>query len=141
MIDDLILDLKKDEGLKLQAYQDHLGFWTIGYGRLIDGKRNGGITEKEAEYLLLNDIKKVEKELSNKLSYWNTLPDNVKRALCNMAFQLGVNGLLGFKNSLKFIEKGDYKNAGINLRKSKWYIQTPNRAERVIKLIEYCINH
>lgn len=136
MIKDLMKDLKRDEGLRLHAYQDHLGYWTIGYGRLIDRRRGGGITEEEAEYLINNDINKVINQLSNKLSFWNCLPDQVKRALCNMAFQMGVNGLLGFKNSLKFIAKHDWKNAGINLRKSKWYRQTTNRAERVIKLIE-----
>lgn len=136
MIDDLINDLKHDEGLKLSAYQDHLGFWTIGYGRLIDGRRGGGISKEEAEYFLKNDVDDVVSALRVKLDFWIELPNNVKRALCNMAFQLGINGLLGFKNSLKFIEKRDWKNAGINLRKSKWYTQTPVRAERVIKMIE-----
>ena len=136
MIDDLINDLKRDEGLKLSAYQDHLGFWTIGYGRLIDGRRGGGISKEEAEYFLKNDVDDVVSALRVKLDFWNDLPQNVKRALCNMAFQLGINGLLGFKNSLEFIKRGDWKNAGINLRKSKWYKQTPVRAERVIKMIE-----
>ena len=52
----IVDDLKRHEGLKLHAYQDHLGYWTIGYGRLIDKERGGGISETEAETLLENDI-------------------------------------------------------------------------------------
>jgi len=41
--------IKRHEGKVLHAYPDHLGYWTIGYGRLIDERRGGGITEAEAE--------------------------------------------------------------------------------------------
>ena len=51
--------IKKHEGCVLHCYEDHLGYMTIGVGRLIDKKKGGGITEDEAEYLLKNDIKRV----------------------------------------------------------------------------------
>ena len=56
----------EEEGLVLHAYEDHLGYLTIGYGRLIDKRRGGGISKAEAEYLLLNDCRRVEQEISNK---------------------------------------------------------------------------
>ncbi|MGB0809972.1 MAG: glycoside hydrolase family protein, partial [Candidatus Puniceispirillaceae bacterium] len=55
--DKLIKQLKRHEGLVTHCYQDHLGYNTIGYGRLIE-KGMGGITEAEADYLLMNDLAK-----------------------------------------------------------------------------------
>ena len=40
----LIKDLKRDEGWVPHAYKDSLGFWTIGYGFLIDEKRGGELS-------------------------------------------------------------------------------------------------
>lgn len=36
--------LTSDEGRVPHAYQDHLGYWTIGVGHLID-RRKGGVAE------------------------------------------------------------------------------------------------
>lgn len=123
--------IKKDEGCVLYAYDDHLGYSTIGYGRLIDRRKGGGISQDEAEYLLNNDIDRVLDELSWKLSWYDTLDDARQAVLLNMAFQLGVAGLLKFKNTLAYIEAGDYENAAANMLKSKWATQTPARAKRM----------
>lgn len=128
-------DLIYDEGMELKAYKDHLGFLTIGVGRLIDGRKGGGLTEQEALYLLNNDIEKCERWLSDNLPWFNAASEPRQRGLINMAFQLGFRGLLGFKNSLKLMSEGNWVEAGDNLRQSLWYKQTPKRAERVIKLI------
>lgn len=49
-------DLFDDEGYRKSAYQDHLGFWTIGIGTLIDERKGAGITVDEAKYLLRNRL-------------------------------------------------------------------------------------
>jgi lysozyme len=123
--------IKQDEGLVLNAYQDHLGFWTIGYGRLIDKRKGGKISEDEALYLLKNDVSERVDVLSKQILFWNKLDDARKAVLLNMSFQLGIAGLLKFKNTLAFIEAGDYENAAANMLKSKWAQQTPNRAKRM----------
>lgn len=132
----LIKELERDEGRVLNAYQDHLGYWTIGIGRLIDKRKGGGISDEEADYLKKNDILKVQKQLDDKLSWWRKLDPVRQRAIQNMCFQLGIGGLLGFKNSLAYIESGNWVKAGSNLRQSLWYKQTKNRAERVIRMFE-----
>lgn len=131
-------ELKRDEGMILHAYQDNMPekYWTIGIGRLIDQRKGGGITVEEAEFLLQNDIKKVAMQLSDKLPWFLSLPDNVQRALCNMCFQMGINSLLGFKTTLLHVANGNYKQAALNAKKSLWYKQTPERASRVIALLE-----
>lgn len=60
---ELTKQLRRDEGEVLSAYQDHLGYWTIGVGRLIDKRKGGGLTSEESDYLLGNDIDKRDKEL------------------------------------------------------------------------------
>lgn len=129
--DTVIDDLKADEGLVLHEYKDHLGYSTIGYGRLIDERRGGGISEDEAEYLLSNDVNRVYQELSSKIAWFDRAPGDVKRALINMAFQMGVSGLLGFKNTLRLIEQQRYNEAADNALISRWAKQTPKRAKQV----------
>lgn len=135
MQDALISDLKQEEGLKLVAYQDHLGFWTIGYGRLIDERKGGGISEAEAEYLLRNDVAKVTSALAAQCQGWVDMPDNIRRATANMAFQLGINGVLAFKKMWAALRSKDWDEAAKHALDSKWAKQTPNRAKRVADLI------
>ena len=123
--------IKSDEGLVLHAYDDSLGLLTIGYGRLIDHRKGGGITKEEAEYLLANDVKRKLEELQSRLPWIKKLDDVRKGVLLNMSFQLGVSGLMVFKNTLAKIETGDYEGASVNMLKSKWATQTPNRAQRM----------
>lgn len=133
--DQLIEDLRADEGEVLHAYQDHLGFWTIGIGILIDPRRGGSITKEESAYLLGNRIDSTVRELKRRLPWFECLAPARQGALANMAYQMGVAGLMGFKNSLRFIEQGDFNRAADNLKQSLWYRQTPNRAKLVIEQI------
>jgi lysozyme len=49
----------------------------------------------------------------------------------NMAFQMGINGLLKFKKTLTLIEMGDFDAAADGMMKSLWAKQTPNRASEM----------
>jgi lysozyme len=53
-----------------------------------------------------------------------------------MAFQLGVDGLLAFKNTLKEVQDGNYFKASEMMLLSKWATQTPERAKRLAKQME-----
>lgn len=132
----LIKELTRDEGKVNYAYQDSLGYWTIGIGRLIDKRKGGGLSDEEIDYLKLNDIKKVREQLDKELDWWRTLDPVRRRAIQNMGFQLGVGGLKKFHTSLDHIKNAEWKEAGAALRKSLWYKQTKNRAERVIRMFE-----
>lgn len=128
---ELVRQLKGDEGVIPHAYQDHLGFWTIGVGRLIDKRKGGGLRPDEITYLLNNDIDDRINELTRRLSWFQNLDDARKGVLLNMSFQLGVDGLLGFTNTLKLVQEGKYENAAHAMLQSKWAKQTPERAERM----------
>ena len=128
---ELTKQLRRDEDEILHAYPDHLGYLTIGVGRLIDKRKGGGITPEESAYLLSNDIDKRQAELLRRIPWVSTLDPVRFGALLNMAFQLGVDGLLGFRNSLELMRTGQYREAADNFMKSKWANQTPNRARRI----------
>lgn len=125
--------LKRDEGMKLHAYRDHLDMLTIGIGRMIDLRKGGGISQEEAEYLLANDIKRRERELTICLPWFPELDEARKGVLINMAFQLGTGGLMKFKKALEFVRKGQYVAAANEMLASKWAEQTPARAERLAR--------
>ena len=123
--------IKQDEGLVLHSYADTLGYATIGYGRLVDQRKGGGISEDEALYLLKNDVNARLNVLENAIDFFARLDDARKAVLLNMSFQLGITGLLKFKNTLAKIEMGDYDGAADNMLKSLWARQTTNRAGRL----------
>jgi lysozyme len=123
--------LKRDEGEVLHAYKDSLGYWTIGIGILIDKEKGGGLRPEESEFIFNNRLKIIERELSARIRFFSKLGHVRQGVLLNMAFQMGVNGLLGFKNTLRTIEHGDYKKAAIEMLQSKWATQTPARAKRL----------
>lgn len=123
--------LVRDEGEVLTEYKDHLGFSTIGVGRLIDKRRGGGITKEESRYLLKNDIESRIMGLRQSLKFFDKLDEARQGVLINMAFQLGLAGLLGFKQTLALVEKGAYKEASKAMIQSKWATQTPARAKRM----------
>lgn len=132
MIEKLTAQLRRDEGTKATAYQDHLGYWTIGVGRLIDSRKPGaGLRPDEIDYLLRNDINDRVQALTKALPWFDRLDEARRGVLINMAFQLGTAGLLGFKSTLALIAAGKYAEAAEQMLKSKWATQTPARAKRL----------
>jgi lysozyme len=127
-------ELRRDEGEKLHAYTDSLGFLTIGIGRLIDERKGGGITPEESAYLLDNDIKSKMGELDRRMPWWRSLDGVRQRAVLNMAFQLGVATLAGTP-TFKLVASGNFDMAADRLQGWKWAQQTPARAQRVIAMM------
>lgn len=123
--------LRRDEGEELSAYTDSEGYLTIGIGRLIDKRKGGGISQAESEYLFSNDYDSKLAEVRRRIPWFSSLDVARQGVLLNMAFQMGVDGLLGFKNTLAMIERGDYAQAADGMLQSLWAKQTPERAKRL----------
>ena len=137
-IEALIHQLVEHEGEKLHAYKDSLGYLTIGVGRLIDPKRGGGITQEESRYLLANDIVKKITQLNLRLPWWRDLSDIRQQVLVDMTFNLGIDGLLKFKNTLRAIREGRFSDAANGMRDSLWYVQVKaRRGERLALMMEH----
>ncbi len=127
----IIADLKRDEGLRLKPYRCSAGKLSIGYGRNLD---DVGVSEFEAECMLERDIHGAMDGLDTGLSWWRLMPEPWQRGLINMAFNLGLPRLMGFRKMLAALEAGDGQRASIEALSSKWARQVGTRAERIATL-------
>ena len=125
--------IEAEEGREPCAYQDTLGFWTIGVGRLIDKRKGGGLSEDEIDYLLNNDIRAKTAEVRAALPWFDGLNEARQAVLIGMAFQMGIGGLLAFKNTLVAIRDARWEQAQAGMLSSLWAKQTPQRAARMAR--------
>lgn len=128
--------ITRDEGKVSHAYQDSLGYTTIGVGHLIDVRKGGSLPEFIIDTLLSHDIEKHQRELIAALPWFIELDPPRQGVLVNMAFNLGVAGLLKFANTLRSIREGAYSAAAVNMLESKWAQQVGIRAQRLATQME-----
>lgn len=127
----LLRQLNGEEARKRYAYLDHLGFLTIGCGRLIDERKGGGLSSQEIDYLLGNDVTMRHSQLLERWPWITELTAPRVACLLQMSFQMGVLGLAGFPNTLRLVQSKAYTEAASAMLDSKWAQQTPERAKRV----------
>lgn len=121
----LVEQLKRHEGIELKPYQDIVGKWTIGVGRNLD---DIGISEQEAEMLLMNDIKEAERQLVALMPWTKELDEVRFSALLNFVFNVGIGTACKFVNAMGQLKLGNYDMAANEMLKSKWAIQVGQRA-------------
>ena len=125
--------LVRHEGLKLKPYRCTAGKLTIGIGRNLDDR---GISQKEAYAMLDRDIQDCEQRLLEEIpNIYNNLDEVRQSVLLNLCFNLGIKGLLEFKNTLAFIGAGDWERAANNMLASKWAKQVGHRAIELSELM------
>lgn len=154
----MIRELVRDEALRTTTYRCPAGRLTIGVGRNLDDvgltaeeakllgapARRGAaleglrITEEQAIHLCRNDIARVVAALDSRLPWWRRLDDVRQRVLANMAFNLGVAGLMKFTHTLSLAEAGLYAEAARAMLASRWADQvgigTEERPGRALRL-------
>lgn len=120
--------LAEDEGFRGQPYQCTAGKTTIGYGFNLD---DWPLSEAECLPILKARADRVKLDLARSIPGFSRLPEDAQDVLINMAYQMGVGGLLKFKRFLAALETGNYEDAYHEMTRSQWYQQTPNRAKRL----------
>jgi len=138
-----ILDqLKRDEDFRSKPYRDtskaigfegRAGKVTIGYGRNLDDE---GISLDEGLDLLQSDVNSKVAALQRALPWAGELlsGDDAPRfwVLVNMAFNMGLEGLLGFHRMLSAMEKKQWEIAASEmLDPPNWLNQVGDRARRL----------
>lgn len=143
--------LRNDEGEKLKLYKCPANKLTIGIGHNIEEK---GIKKEVSELIFKLDVEEVIEELApalkNKFSIdFESLSDVRQEVLLNMAFQLGVPGLMKFKNTFSILshainldsqsvlDNDHYERVSLEMLDSLWAKQTPQRAKR----LSYAMKH
>lgn len=132
----LARQLEAEESRVRHAYQDHLGYWTIGIGRLIDKRKGGGLSNVEIDFLLDNDIRDKTAQVFERLPWAVQLNEPRVAVLVGMAFQMGIDGLVAFKRTLEAVRTGRYGDAKTFMLQSLWAQQTPARARRMADQME-----
>ncbi|GHS88127.1 lysozyme [Campylobacterota bacterium] len=122
--------IKKHEALRLKAYRDSLGNWTIGYGHcdrmIADGDT---ITKEKAEELFVKDFVSAYFDAKRLVcAAWDAMGDARQAAIVSMSFNMGFSGLKGFAKMIGALEAKDYQKAADEMLASKWAKQTGKRA-------------
>lgn len=126
-LEKFISEIKGHEGYKEEIYLDTRGNPTCGWGHYL---QVGSRVPKDVCELFfthdiastINDFYKIDKKLRDNLNPVR------RRVICNMIFNLGLNGCLNFKKMWKAIGKQAWEEAGIELLDSKLPDQIGRRA-------------
>ena len=136
--------LKIDEGVEYEIYEDHLGYPTFGVGHLItafdeEWKKPVGtpVSEERVEACFMLDLETAIRECGLLYgSQFQSWPEEVQEVVVNMMFNMGRPRLSKFLNFRKALTELDWKRAAIEGRDSLWYRQVTNRAERLMTRLE-----
>jgi lysozyme len=120
--------LMRDEGFRAKPYKDRKGVLTIGYGTNLEH----GITADEAMFLLESRIAVAVFDCQRSLPWFWQLDVVRQSVLVQMRYQLGLSGLLGFRQMVKALERGDLETAADEMLDSAWAREdSPARAHRL----------
>lgn len=137
--DHLLKQLTVDEGFRPYIYDDATGGRIIA-GKVLQGKATLAVgwcpqtnpcPEELGQIILAYFSDDINKTLFLAAPWVEQLPGKCTNALCDMAYQLGVTGLLGFKQFMDFMQQGKYQEASDDLETTLWYKQSGNRAKRI----------
>jgi lysozyme len=129
--------IAKWEGLRLTAYKDSLGLWTVGYGHLLEPQSKDWtdytITIDDADNLLAQDMHSAV-DVANQFPYFDSMNDVRQAVLISMAFQLGSQPL-HWPVFMAALGVEDYAAAAAAGLDSLWARQTPSRAREEMNLL------
>jgi lysozyme len=136
--------LKIDEGVIYEVYEDHLGYATFGVGHLVlesdpeHGEPVGTpVSEERVRECFEKDLQTaIDECVVLYKEAWETFPSEVQEVLVNMLFNLGRPRLTKFKNFNAKLIEGDYAGAAPEGLDSLWARQVGNRAIRLMERLE-----
>ena len=129
--------LKLSEGLRLKAYKDSVGVWTIGYGRNLQELE---ITKDVAELWLVQDYAVATANTAMVLANHSISADEMGGArfevLTEMCFNLGPSRFQKFKKMFLHLSFGAYHEASLEMLDSLWATQVGERAHRLSAVMQ-----
>lgn len=121
-----------DEGYRAEIYRCTAGKLTIGYGTNL----SAGLPEDEALVLMRYRLGKLDAAMINRYPWYRGLSTRRKMALLNMAYQMGLDGLIKFSRMLAACAAGNWDEAHSQAMDSKWAtVDSPKRAARVAGML------
>ena len=133
-------ELERDEGVKYEVYNDHLGLPTFGIGHLIidsDPEYGAVIGTEVRDYRVKEafeeDVQNVLTDCEKLYVQWEHLPEEVQLIIANMMFNMGRTRLSKFKGMKAGVDSRDWNKAADEMVDSVWYRQVTNRADRLVE--------
>ena len=120
------------EGKRNFVYKCSAGKLTVGVGRNLEDL---GLSDGEIDFLLRNDLMRVQGELSRAVPCFLKLSETRQDVLMDMCFNLGISRLLQFQKMLTALEMGEYEEAAKEMLDSRWARQVGERATRLAKMM------
>jgi len=135
-------ELRRDEGVRYTIYLDSRGIETTGVGHNCESSPlptgwKFPLADNQVDQLLAHDLAVTFAALDLHLPWWRKLDEVRQRVVANCAFNMGINGLLGFHNALFAMQRGSYAVAAAGLKASTWYKEVGERAQRLVYAMEY----
>lgn len=124
----LMIQLVRHEGKKNLMYHDRFGVETIGIGHNLRAKR---ISDAAVAQIFNDDIADVERDVERELPWTAALSLPRQAVIFDMAFNLGIAGLLDFTKMLAAIQSEDWVTAAKEMQQSRWAGQVGRRADRL----------
>ncbi len=125
--------IQKAEGFRQFPYVDTTGHWTIGFGHSLSAN---GINLKTGEFILQSDLENALAACKAKIDFFDKLDLARQYILLNMAFNMGIGGLLAFEKMLNAMRIGEFNDAAVELRNSLEFKQVPNRITPLINIMQ-----
>tara|TARA_R110000772_G_C13310322_1_gene440470 strand:+ start:46885 stop:47346 length:462 start_codon:yes stop_codon:yes gene_type:complete len=133
-----------NEGFEAQPYKID-DVWHIGYGYNLEAHMPNPPcadyecliwTKAEAFNQLSGDVRRINKRLSVRYSCYRMLPEKGKIVILDMAYHMGIRGMLKFKDFLASMCAKNYRGAGNHIKDSKYYNDVTRRALRNIEILK-----
>lgn len=124
--------LMRHEGLKLRAYADSRGQWTVGYGHNISAKP---ISTRAAHLILEDDIEDAHTEAQS-FAWFADLAPVRQRVIVEMIFNLGLPTFQLFRKMIHALAVKNYPEAARQMLDSQWHRDVGTRAETLATLME-----
>lgn len=143
-LEKLETQLALEEGCPKATYLDTKGILTGGIGHNLEAHPEAGfdrvgvnVPADLVTQWFRDDIQDAISDLDAKLPWWRNQDDVRQNALLNLCFNMGIGGLLTFKNTLAAWKSGDYAGAAAGLRNSQYARDVgKTRSGRVADMVE-----
>lgn len=131
----LTSDVKQAESCRLTAYQDSLGFWTVGYGHRVPGPCVW--SQDQADKQLVLDLSNAEGQAAV-LPEWRFLDTDARQnAVAELVFNMGYSHWRMFAKTRHAICVQDWSGAHDGLLNSVWATEVHD--ERAHRLADYLL--
>lgn len=121
-----------NEGFKGKTYVCPASHLTIGYGFNLDAIEMPIEVGNLWLSMLLDEI---EEKLKKNIIFYSVLNDARKAVLIDMAYNMGISGLIKFKNMLYAMQDKRFDKAADEMLESKWATQVKNRAKKLSTMV------